>query len=370
MAIAYAITVLVLVAAASSKWASGCYDSIISFGDSLADTGNLLLLRPPNNPPPSACPPYGQTFFHRPTGRYSDGRLVIDFIAESLGLPFVEPYFAGKDAAEKGGSLSKGVNFAVAGATALENGFLEQRGIHNPFTNVSLETQLHWFKQFLATIPDVRNFLKSSLVVVGEIGGNDYNYALMQRTIEAVPSLISMVINTIGSTIQELIKLGATTILVPGDVPLGCLPIYLQKLKSSTTDTDYDPKTGCLNWPNELSRYHNELLQKELGRVRELHPHKLTVVEVSDTGFTEGLVLRACYEHGGPSNFNESAPCGTSPAVCCDNPSSFASWDGIHYTEAAYRWIAQGLLHGPYTNPRISTICPSMSRGIDGYYEY
>ncbi|KAL0337542.1 UNVERIFIED_CONTAM: GDSL esterase/lipase [Sesamum calycinum] len=86
-------------------------------------------------------------------GRFSDGRLIIDFIAESLGLPFVEPYFAGEPAAEKGGRFSKGVNFAVAAATALENGFLEKRGIHNPFTNVSLETQLHWFKQFVATIP-------------------------------------------------------------------------------------------------------------------------------------------------------------------------------------------------------------------------
>ncbi|KAL0427268.1 UNVERIFIED_CONTAM: GDSL esterase/lipase [Sesamum latifolium] len=152
MAAVYAITILILVAASSTS-ASGCYDSIISFGDSLADTGNLLLLRPSNNPPPSGCPPYGQTFFHRPTGRFSDGRLVIDFIAESLGLPFVEPYFAGKPAAEKGGRFSKGVNFAVAGATALDNGFLEKRGIHNPFTNVSLETQLHWFRQFLATIP-------------------------------------------------------------------------------------------------------------------------------------------------------------------------------------------------------------------------
>ncbi|KAL0427269.1 UNVERIFIED_CONTAM: GDSL esterase/lipase [Sesamum latifolium] len=152
--------------------------------------------------------------------------------------------------------------------------------------------------------------------------------------------------------------------------------------KSSSTDKDYDPKTGCLNWPNELSRFHNEQLQKELGRLRELHPH-VTIIYADyynavmrfylsphQFGFMEGSVLRACYEHGRPSNFNESGPCGISPPVCCDNPSSFASWDGLHYTEAAYRWIAQGLLQGPYTNPRISTICPSTSRGVDGYYEY
>ncbi|KAK4383290.1 GDSL esterase/lipase [Sesamum angolense] len=146
MAVVYAITVLILVAA-SSKSASGCFDSIISFGDSLADTGNLLLLRHPATRPHLAAlptanflPPPHRKILRRPS-------------PESLGLPFVEPYFAGEPAAEKGGRFSKGVNFAVAAATALENGFLEKRGIHNPFTNVSLETQLHWFKQFVATIP-------------------------------------------------------------------------------------------------------------------------------------------------------------------------------------------------------------------------
>nr|GLL45851.1 GDSL esterase/lipase At1g28590-like [Ipomoea trifida] len=66
---------------ASVVQASGCYESIISFGDSLADTGNLLLLSQSNGHfVPSAAFPYGETFFHRPTGRYSDGRLIIDFI--------------------------------------------------------------------------------------------------------------------------------------------------------------------------------------------------------------------------------------------------------------------------------------------------
>ncbi|KAL0334011.1 UNVERIFIED_CONTAM: GDSL esterase/lipase [Sesamum angustifolium] len=218
---------------------------------------------------------------------------------------------------------------------------------------------------------------------MGEIGGNDYNYAIMQRrTGEGVPSLIPTVVNNIGFTIEELIKLGATTILVPGDVPLGCLPVYLSMFKSSSIDKDYNPETGCLNWPNELSMYHNELLQKELGRLRELHPH-VTIIYADyynaamrfylsphQFGFTKGSVLRACYERGSPSNFNKSEPCGISPAVCCDNPSSFASWDGLHYTETAYKWIAQGLLQGPYTTPRISTICPSISKGVDGYYEY
>ncbi|KAL0398499.1 UNVERIFIED_CONTAM: GDSL esterase/lipase [Sesamum radiatum] len=152
MGVACAI-VLILVASTTTTSASQCFDSIISFGDSLADTGNFFLLSPPNNPPLCARPPYGRTFFHRPTGRSSDGRLVIDFIAEAFGLPFVESYIAGRNAAEKGGSFSKGVNFAVAGATALDTMFFDSRGIHNRITNVTLGTQLDWFNQFLAVIP-------------------------------------------------------------------------------------------------------------------------------------------------------------------------------------------------------------------------
>jgi hypothetical protein len=62
------------------------FESIISFGDSIADTGNLLGLSDHNNLPMSAFPPYGETFFHHPTGRFSDGRLIIDFIGTSLYL--------------------------------------------------------------------------------------------------------------------------------------------------------------------------------------------------------------------------------------------------------------------------------------------
>lgn len=61
-------------------------NSIISFGDSLADTGNLLHLSTSNIPPHFAVPPYGETYFHTPTGRFSNGRLIIDFLGAFLLL--------------------------------------------------------------------------------------------------------------------------------------------------------------------------------------------------------------------------------------------------------------------------------------------
>jgi phospholipase/lecithinase/hemolysin len=55
------------------------YDRVFSFGDSLTDTGNAAIL-PATAGGPFSRAPYGETFFHHPSGRASDGRLIIDFI--------------------------------------------------------------------------------------------------------------------------------------------------------------------------------------------------------------------------------------------------------------------------------------------------
>jgi hypothetical protein len=62
----------------------GCYPRFFAFGDSLIDTGNFIHYS--TAPGPVARSPYGETFFHRPTGRWSDGRLVVDFVGACLYL--------------------------------------------------------------------------------------------------------------------------------------------------------------------------------------------------------------------------------------------------------------------------------------------
>lgn len=54
---------------------TGCdFPAIFNFGDSNSDTGgrSAALFQVP--------PPYGETFFKKPSGRLSDGRLIVDFI--------------------------------------------------------------------------------------------------------------------------------------------------------------------------------------------------------------------------------------------------------------------------------------------------
>uniref|UniRef100_A0A453MX49 GDSL esterase/lipase n=1 Tax=Aegilops tauschii subsp. strangulata TaxID=200361 RepID=A0A453MX49_AEGTS len=100
---------------------------IFNFGDSNSDTGGMAAASGLN-----IALPEGRTYFRRPTGRLSDGRLVIDFICESLGTPHLSPYLKAL-----GSDFSNGANFAIGGSTATPGG--------SPF---SLDVQLHQFLYF------------------------------------------------------------------------------------------------------------------------------------------------------------------------------------------------------------------------------
>jgi len=64
------------------------FPAIFNFGDSNSDTGGLsaALIAP------SSTPPYGETYFHMPTGRFSDGRLMIDFMGTYVIVIYIYIY--------------------------------------------------------------------------------------------------------------------------------------------------------------------------------------------------------------------------------------------------------------------------------------
>lgn len=140
------------------------FDKIYQLGDSLSDTGNFIREGFLGAFSPFAKLPYGQHFpQNQSTGRCSDGLLMIDFIALGCGLPLLIPY---KD---QNGNFSHGANFAVAGATTLPAEILIE---------------------------------KNALLLVGEIGGNEFNYGLLQgKTLEElramVPEVVQIIINAV-----------------------------------------------------------------------------------------------------------------------------------------------------------------------------
>ncbi|TKV93848.1 hypothetical protein SEVIR_9G256100v4 [Setaria viridis] len=335
------------------------YDRVFSFGDSLTDTGNALHLSPSGGGPASR-PPYGETFFRRPTGRASDGRLVVDFIVEALGLPHPTPYLAGKAAAD----FRRGVNFAVGGATALDVHFFESRGLA-PFVPVSLNNQTSWLKnvlQLFGSAKEQRKITSTSLFLVGEIGVNDYFIAALgrNRTVGEVKAFVPRIVAAIRSVVTDVIATGASTVVVPGMIPLGCEPQLLAQYKGTVGAGGYDPESGCLTRLNGLAELHNRELRRVLAGLRRAHPGTAIVyadlyrtvtdlvVSPAKYGFRSRPLVACCGGGGGAYNFDDTAFCGAVGTAACADPSEYVSWDGVHFTEAANRRIACAVLEGSH----------------------
>ncbi|KAF5934834.1 hypothetical protein HYC85_025963 [Camellia sinensis] len=157
----------------------------------------------------------------------------------ALQLPLHNPYL------EKNASFDHGANFAVAGSTALDSSFLAARGIQIPIINTHLKC--------------VRR-LARAILYVGEIGGNDFNYALSQgKSIQEIQTHVPDVVGVIINGVREVIRLGAMQVVVLGNFPIVCLSIFLTTLPSADPGA-YDD-LGCLHSLNEFAMFRNNCLQ-------------------------------------------------------------------------------------------------------------
>ncbi|KAF3953191.1 hypothetical protein CMV_021341 [Castanea mollissima] len=87
------------------------------FGDSFFDAGNNNYINTTTLDQANFWP-YGETYFKFPTGRFADGRLISDFIAEYAKLPLIPPFLQPGN-----NQYYYGVNFASVGAGALVETF-------------------------------------------------------------------------------------------------------------------------------------------------------------------------------------------------------------------------------------------------------
>ncbi|XP_019056136.1 PREDICTED: acetylajmalan esterase-like [Nelumbo nucifera] len=333
----------------------GCsFDAIYQLGDSISDTGNLIREAPIGSSSAFARLPYGEAYFKKPTGRCSNGLIMVDFIASALHLPLLNPYLEG-DA-----NFTHGVNFAVAGSTALDTSFLAKNKIIVPLTNSSLSVQLGWFKHHLKSIcytqTECAHKLGRALFLVGEIGGNDYIYAFFQgKSIGEIHSYVPHIVQKIKDAARKVIDHGAKTVIVPGHFPIGCLPIYLTAFRSNDPAA-YD-ELKCLKGLNNLAMFHNNHLQRALKQLRKVYPD-VTIVyadyytalqwvlsHAPSLGFEDKSLQKVCCGIGGDYNFDLTKECGSPEVPVCPDPETRISWDGFHLTEKAYKYMADFLMH-------------------------
>eukprot|EP00250_Pteridium_aquilinum_P013734 c21540_g1_i1 orf=168-1478(+) len=348
------------------------FPALFNFGDSNSDTGGLgaAFGAPP--------PPHGITFFHKPSGRYCDGRLLIDFIAEELGLPYVDAYLQ-----SVGSNFQRGANFATAGSTIrLQNTTLAQSG-YSPFSLGVQLSQFTEFKQrtltyhaqepFSALLPQPHYFHEA--LYVFDIGQNDLTAGyFLNLTVKQVRDNIPQMLLEFGNHVKALHEHGAKNFLIITTGPVGCLPYILTRLPYTQAEVD---KHGCAEPYNKVAQFFNRKLE---ATVHDLQKQLFNATFVMVDGYSlkynlfvnahkDGFqfTVRACCGYGGgPYNFNPSmGSCGTQPRMnstgnkhlsynLCKDPSVYINWDGVHYTEAANHFVARGLFSGNFTTPKFS----------------
>ncbi|KAL9672800.1 hypothetical protein QQ045_029052 [Rhodiola kirilowii] len=330
------------------------FSRLFAFGDSYTDTGNTRSSTGPTGFQFVSSPPYGVTFFHKPTNRYSDGRLVIDFLANYLNLPFLPPYLSEK------ANKSHGVNFAVAGATAISFDFFKRNNLSLDVTPQSIGTQFIWFRKYLESGGcyghlKAEDCLSDVLFWVGEIGFNDYAYNFGSDV--SNDRILKLAVQSLYKFLRGILSKGAKYIVVQGLPPSGCVPLTLVL----APDTDRD-KLGCVGSANNRTLKHNFSIKVMLHDLRIQYPHSVILYadywnayhavmkNPKSYGFKE-LFKACCGAGGGPYNYNIFDGCGSPGSTRCEKPSEYVNWDGVHLTEAMYKVVFDMFVHGNYTYP-------------------
>ncbi|XP_043711417.1 GDSL esterase/lipase At1g71250-like [Telopea speciosissima] len=317
------------------------------FGDSSVDNGNNNFL---SSIAKSNYMPYGIDFYQGPTGRFSNGRTVVDMLGEMLGLPYVPPY---ADPTTSGARILGGVNYASAAA-----GILEETGRHYG-ERYSLNKQVLNFEDTLNQLRSQINpsylpqFLAKSIAVM-VFGSNDYinNYLL--------PSLYStsyyynpkdfanLLLNHYARQLLALYNVGLRKFLLPGIGPLGCIPNQLATGKA--------PPGRCVSYVNEIVGMFNEGLRSLVDQLNSYHPGAIFVYgntygAMGDTlnnpatyGFS--VTNRGCCDMGIDLAQITCLPL----SIPCTDRNQYIFWDAFHPTQAVYAILAQRAFSGPLSD--------------------
>ncbi|TKW31935.1 hypothetical protein SEVIR_2G138500v4 [Setaria viridis] len=314
---------------------SGTPPPLWVFGDSYADTGNLGDLG--RELTHAWYDPYGDTFPGRPTGRFSDGRVLTDFIASAMGVPTPVAYKLRRGAAP--GLLARGMNFAVGGAGVLDTGNFQR--------NISAQIDLF---QAQHRTPSNRSGggCDAGGVAVVVVSGNDYSYAAdKDNSTSAAIAYIPTVVRQLREQLRRLRdEAGMRRVVVTNLHPLGCTPLFTRALNY----------TGCDPIANAGAAQHNAALQSVLAALDpanrtflllDLNAPFAAHVGASPAAAVEGRFAEprrpCCETFGGAGGgyCGQQDDDGKRMYTLCDDPAKHFYWDDVHPTQAAWAAVAE-----------------------------
>lgn len=326
--------------------------ALFVFGDSLADAGNNNFI--PKCAARADFPPYGMSFFGHPTGRFTNGRTAIDFIATYLGLPFPSPYF------DPQANFSTGINFASGGS-----GLLDSTG--QDLNIISLSHQIWQFTHFASTLVKknggiaVESYLSKSLYCIS-IGGNDIRNYIQNATFQNTTTprgLVTLLLSKYDQYLSRLYRSGARKFLLIDISTVGCTP-------SSRLFSYINGANGqCVDIANKLAKEYNAGLKQLLKRAMQKLQGAIVLLPNSYSFTLSAIVNGQAYGFEdtrsaccGAGAFNAQVRCGqwkakaktvgaeTEKPFICKNPNAYLFWDGIHPTEKLNAIFAQQIWMG------------------------
>ncbi|CAM6103754.1 unnamed protein product [Calypogeia fissa] len=306
--------------------------AVIVMGDSTVDVGV-------NNNIPTVFkanwPPYGRDFpGQQATGRFCDGMLIPDFIAQRLGhqAPF---QLAFNDPNAKGAVLLQGINTASSGG-----GYWDNTGSGLCF---SLSQQVEWISQWKGNVTLLVGEASAASITEQAVftlstGSNDWlnsyfvNPSNMQKY---TPSQYTdLLIGFLQNRLQDLYNLGARRFAVVSLPPIGCIP--LETLLHNTNGKCADDLNNAAVTFNTALQSLLSSLQGSMAGTTFVYLDAFTQLydafnNPSQFGIVHSPTADACCHFVGSVPAAGVLCNGDSPV--CANADEYLFWDAFHPTQ-------------------------------------
>ncbi|KAL5580621.1 hypothetical protein UlMin_013063 [Ulmus minor] len=322
--------------------------TLLIFGDSTLDPGNNNYL---SNPLVKGNHyPYGKDFpGHIPNGRFSNGKLVTDFLASKLRIkdfvpPFLDPNLSDNE-------LVTGVSFA-SGGSGLDELTTVASGA------ISVSKQIELLKKYIVRIERIvgeivaKKIVNKALVIVcagtNDFGFNFYDIPIRRLEFD-IDAYQDFLLGRLQHFIEELYRNGCRNMVIAGLPPIGCLPIQITAKsqipnnRSCVEDENSDAKTYNYKLHNLLFKLQANLPGTKLIHADIYNPLLDMINSPQKYGFVE--TNRGCCGTG----LLETGPLCNVLSTTCDDASRYLFWDSVHPSEATYRYLAEILEQQVYS---------------------